>query len=86
MTHKKECHFDDNRKIIDRVKVWTDSELESSILFEVPKKKNPRNDEITSKENSNEPSTLMERISGNNNAKDDEKYNTIRNPDQAVEN
>ena len=68
------------------MKVQTDSELESSILFEVPKEKNPYNDEITSKENSNELSTLIERILGNNNAKDDEKYNTVRNPDQSVEN
>ena len=48
--------------------------MESSILFEVPKEKNPRNDEITSKENSNEPSTLINRIKGNDYTKDDKKY------------
>ena len=86
-THKRECHFDDNGNIIDGMKVWTDTELESSILFEVPKEKNPHNDESASKENSNDPSTLINRITGNNNAKDDKRYDdTERNPDQSVEN
>ena len=34
---KRECSLNDNGDIIDGIKMWTDSELESSMLFEVPK-------------------------------------------------
>lgn len=51
-THKRECHFDDDGNVIDGMKVWIDSELESSILFEVPKEKNPRDDETASNDDS----------------------------------
>ena len=86
-THKRECHFDDNGNIIDGVKVWRYSELESRILFEVRKEKNPRDDETASNDNSNEPSTLIDKITGNNNAKDDKNDDdTERNPDQSVNN
>ena len=37
MEHDNECHVDEDRKIIDGTKIWTDKELESSVLFEVPK-------------------------------------------------
>ena len=36
-THKKEYHLNDRNEIIDGTKVWADAELESSVLFEVPK-------------------------------------------------
>lgn len=36
-THKREYHLNDKNEIIDGTKVWTDTELESSTLFEVPK-------------------------------------------------
>ena len=78
MTHKQECHFDDNRNIIDGIKVFIDTEIERSILFEVPKVKNLRNDEMASKENSNELSRFIVRITENNNTKDDKKNNDTK--------
>ena len=30
-------HLNDNHKIIDATKIWTDADLESSMLVEVPK-------------------------------------------------
>ena len=35
--HKREGHLDDEGDIIHNTKVWTDIELQSSVLFEVPK-------------------------------------------------
>ena len=64
------------------MKVWKDTELESSILFEASKEKNPHNNEIASKENSNELLALIDRITGNNYVKADKKYDdTERNLD-----
>ena len=37
--YERECHADNDGSIVDGAKVWTDSELESIILFEVPKEK-----------------------------------------------
>ena len=39
----REFHLNDNNENIDNVKTWTESELESSILFEVPKESNNDN-------------------------------------------
>ena len=35
--HKRECHLNDKGDIADGAKTWTDTKLESSTLFEVPK-------------------------------------------------
>ena len=35
---KLECHLIDKKEIIDGTKIWTDSDVESSTLFEVPRK------------------------------------------------
>ena len=37
MEHKNECHVDEDGKIIDGTNIWTNTELESRILLEVPK-------------------------------------------------
>ena len=63
-THKREYHINDKNEIIDGTKVWTDTELESSILFEVPKENNSDNvDNAT--ENANGVSQTLD--TGNNN-------------------
>ena len=81
-THKRECYFDDNSNIIDSTKVWTDTELESSILFEVPKEKNQDKVNASSEDNNNRHNTNVTR---NNNAEQKENIaSTERNPDQLV--
>ena len=50
-TYKQEYYLNDNNEIIDGTKVWTDIELESSILFKVPKEMSLGNNEST--ENAN---------------------------------
>ena len=71
---------------IDSIEVWTDIELESSILFKVPKEKNSYNNERVSKGNSNKPLQLINRIIGSNNAKDNkENDNTERNLNKSID-
>ena len=38
--HRREFHLDDNNSMIDNSRTWTDTELESSILFEVTQEPN----------------------------------------------
>ena len=38
--HKRECHCDEQGAMLDNTKMWTNSKLESSMLFEIPK--NPK--------------------------------------------
>ena len=42
--HKRECHLNEEGDIIDVKKVCTETELESSMLFEFPKEKSPIDD------------------------------------------
>ena len=65
-THKREYHLDDNGKILDGTKVWTDTELESSILFEVPKEKNLEEVDAPSQDNNSQDTPLSD-VTRNNN-------------------
>ena len=79
-THKRECHFDDNGNITNGTKVWTDTELESSILFEVPKEKNQLEVNMLYKDNKHHTPN----VARNNNAHNENIAHTERNPDQSV--
>ena len=51
-THKRKYYLNYNKECIDRTKIWTDSELEKSVLLELPKSNDLNvNDEISSAEN-----------------------------------
>ena len=56
--------MNDHNEIIDEIKVWTDTELESSILFEVPKENNPDNIDNTT-ENANGASQPLDTRNNN---------------------
>ena len=39
--HRREFHLDENNSIIGNSRIWTETELESSVLFEVPQESDP---------------------------------------------
>ena len=51
--HKREVHYKDNGSILDNTKVWTVSELESSVLFDVPHDASSPNDKNSDAHHSN---------------------------------
>ena len=74
--------MNDDGAIIGGTKVWTETELEISIIFEVPKEKNPRDDEKSANDNSLGTSTPTNDITNNDLAQEDKSSGAVeRNTD-----
>ena len=79
--------MNDDGSIIDGKKILTNTELESSVLFEVPKEKNSRDDATSANDNSIVTSTHMNEITNNNISQEEKSSCTFeRNPDQLSSN
>ena len=70
MECKNEYHFDDDGKIINGTRIWTDTELESSILVEAPK------------ENQKDAKDSSATITPSNNLKNNNEIKTAERPEE----